>query len=49
MATTENDLKKAAQKSTFKSGILMAALAASQIDFLVMVFYPFTRSTEVAE
>lgn len=49
MATTENDLKKAAQKSTFKSGNEMAALAASQIDFHVMGFYPITPSTEVAE
>lgn len=47
MALKEADLK--VQKSTFKSGNEMAAIAASQINFHVMGYYPITPSTEVAE
>lgn len=47
MAMTEAELK--VQKSTFKSGNEMAAIAASQINFHVMGYYPITPSTEVAE
>ncbi|HEY3363823.1 MAG TPA: thiamine pyrophosphate-dependent enzyme [Symbiobacteriaceae bacterium] len=47
MALKEQELK--VQKSTFKSGNEMAALAASQINFDVMGYFPITPSTEVAE
>lgn len=47
MALKEQELK--AQKQTFKSGNEMAALAASQINFHVMGYYPITPSTEIAE
>jgi pyruvate ferredoxin oxidoreductase alpha subunit len=47
VAIQEKDLK--VQKSTFKSGNEMAAIAASQINFHVMGFYPITPSTEIAE
>lgn len=47
MALTEKELKL--QKFTFKSGNEMAALAASQINFHVMGYYPITPSTEIAE
>jgi pyruvate ferredoxin oxidoreductase alpha subunit len=49
MAIEERELTQATQKSTFKSGNEMAALAASQINFHVMGFYPITPSTEIAE
>lgn len=47
MAIKENDLK--GQTTSFKSGNEMAALAASQINFHLMGYYPITPSTEVAE
>ncbi|HYF90626.1 MAG TPA: thiamine pyrophosphate-dependent enzyme [Symbiobacteriaceae bacterium] len=48
MAQSEKELMKE-QKYTFKSGNEMAALAASQINFHVMGYYPITPSTEIAE
>lgn len=48
MALTEN-LAVKTQTHTFKSGNEMAALAASQINFHVMGYYPITPSTEIAE
>jgi len=39
----------APQETAFKSGNELAALAASQIDYHVMGYYPITPSTEVAE
>ena len=39
----------AVQKTDFKSGNEMAALAARQIDYHLMGFYPITPSTEIAE
>ncbi len=39
----------AAQKTDFKSANEMAALAARQIDYHLMGFYPITPSTEIAE
>ena len=39
----------AAQKTGFLSGNEMAALAARQINFHVMGYYPITPSTEIAE
>lgn len=47
MALKETELK--AQKQAFKSGNEMAAVAASQINFHLMGFYPITPSTEIAE
>ncbi|MBP2019395.1 pyruvate ferredoxin oxidoreductase alpha subunit [Symbiobacterium terraclitae] len=47
MALKEAELRT--QKSTFKSGNEMAALAASQINFHLMGYYPITPSTEIAE
>lgn len=47
MALKEQELK--VQKADFKSGNEMAALAASQINFHLMGYYPITPSTEVAE
>ena len=43
------EAKVPVQKSTFKSGNEMAALAASQINFHLMGYYPITPSTEIAE
>src|SRR3970282_2473498 len=43
---TREDIK---QKTDFLSGNEMASLAASQIDFHVMGYYPITPSTEIAE
>ena len=40
------DIKQAVD---FKSGNEMAALAASQINYHIMGYYPITPSTEVAE
>jgi len=37
------------QETDFLSGNEMAALAASQINFHVMGYYPITPSTEIAE
>jgi len=39
----------ATQKTDFKSGNEMAALAASHINFHLMGYYPITPSTEIAE
>lgn len=47
MALREKELS--VQKSTFKSGNEMAAIAASQINFTLMGYYPITPSTEIAE
>jgi len=47
MALKEHELH--VQKQTFKSGNEMAALAASQINFHLMGYYPITPSTEIAE
>ncbi len=41
--------KTATQKTDFKSGNEMAALAAKQIYYHLMGFYPITPSTEIAE
>src|SRR3989337_3193081 len=43
---TREDIK---QETDFLSGNEMASLAASQIDFHVMGYYPITPSTEIAE
>lgn len=44
------EVREAAKQETgFLSGNEMAALAASQIDFHVMGYYPITPSTEIAE
>src|SRR5690606_39182361 len=45
----EGRQQPAPQKVGFLSGNEMAALAASQIDFHVMGYYPITPSTEIAE
>ena len=45
----EGEYKKAVQKTDFKKGNEMAALAAKQIDFHIMGYYPITPSTEIAE
>lgn len=42
-------LEKHEQEITFKSGNEMAALAAAQIDYHVMGYFPITPSTEIAE
>ena len=42
-------IKGAKQETGFLSGNEMAALAASQINFHIMGYYPITPSTEVAE
>ncbi|MFO7273444.1 MAG: thiamine pyrophosphate-dependent enzyme [Bacillota bacterium] len=47
MALKEEQLR--VQKTGFKSGNEMAALAASQINFHLMGYYPITPSTEIAE
>ncbi len=47
MALKESELK--VQKQAFKSGNEMASIAASQINFHLMGYYPITPSTEVAE
>ena len=52
MALPQEQLKAAArpdQRVGFLSGNEMAALAASQINFHVMGYYPITPSTEIAE
>src|SRR5690606_26319195 len=52
MALRQEDLKVTArpeQRMGFLSGNEMAALAASQINFHVMGYYPITPSTEIAE
>src|SRR3972149_1680600 len=46
----EAEVKKGAKQETgFLSGNEMASLAASQINFHIMGYYPITPSTEVAE
>ncbi len=42
-------IKQAAQKTAFKSGNEMAAIAAAQVEYHVMGYYPITPSTEIAE
>jgi len=52
MAVRQEELKVVArpdQRTGFLSGNEMAALAASQINFHVMGYYPITPSTEIAE
>ncbi|UTR14935.1 thiamine pyrophosphate-dependent enzyme [Salipaludibacillus sp. LMS25] len=52
MAMTEKtvqDQPKAVQISTFESGNEMAAMAAAQINYHVMGYFPITPSTEVAQ
>jgi len=52
MALRQEELKVVArpdQRTGFLSGNEMAALAASQINFHVMGYYPITPSTEIAE
>ncbi|HEY8496028.1 MAG TPA: hypothetical protein VIK98_03205, partial [Limnochordales bacterium] len=52
MALRQEDIQVAArpdQRMGFLSGNEMAALAASQINFHVMGYYPITPSTEIAE
>lgn len=41
--------REAAQVTDFRKGNEMAAIAAKQIDFHVMGYYPITPSTEIAE
>ena len=46
----EAEVKKGAKQVTgFLSGNEMASIAASQINFHVMGYYPITPSTEIAE
>lgn len=52
MAILEGDLKptnKIEQKVTFESGNEMAAMAAAQINYHLMGYFPITPSTEVAQ
>lgn len=52
MATLENNLKdlvQAEQVTTFESGNEMAAMAAAQINYHIMGYFPITPSTEVAQ
>ncbi len=52
MAVAEEALREAGrpkQKVDFLSGNEMAAVAARQINFHVMGYYPITPSTEIAE
>jgi len=52
MATLEKELQQKAmpeQLTTFESGNEMAAMAAAQIDYHVMGYFPITPSTEVAQ
>ncbi|MBD8067435.1 thiamine pyrophosphate-dependent enzyme [Bacillus sp. PS06] len=52
MATLENQLttlEKAEQIITFESGNEMAAMAAAQINYHIMGYFPITPSTEVAQ
>lgn len=46
-SVTENQLKE--QVVTFESGNEMAALAAAQIDYHLMGYFPITPSTEIAQ
>ncbi|WP_280771890.1 thiamine pyrophosphate-dependent enzyme [Salipaludibacillus daqingensis] len=52
MAMTEENIQKqsnAVQISTFESGNEMAAMAAAQINYHLMGYFPITPSTEVAQ
>ncbi|MCE7792366.1 thiamine pyrophosphate-dependent enzyme [Salipaludibacillus sp. CUR1] len=52
MAMTEKNIQKqsdAVQISTFESGNEMAAMAAAQINYHIMGYFPITPSTEVAQ
>ncbi|WP_438444395.1 thiamine pyrophosphate-dependent enzyme [Gorillibacterium sp. sgz5001074] len=53
MALQEQDLKNgsqpADQKSVFESGNEMAAMAAAQINYHLMGYFPITPSTEIAQ
>ncbi|MFE8698011.1 thiamine pyrophosphate-dependent enzyme [Cytobacillus sp. FJAT-53684] len=52
MAMVEENLKvinKAEQLTTFESGNEMAAMAAGQINYHIMGYFPITPSTEVAQ
>lgn len=52
MAMVEQQLNKvhtAEQLTTFESGNEMAAMAAAQIDYHIMGYFPITPSTEVAQ
>ncbi|WP_026582231.1 thiamine pyrophosphate-dependent enzyme [Bacillus sp. J33] len=52
MAILENKLKtmkEAEQLTTFESGNEMAAMAAAQINYHIMGYFPITPSTEVAQ
>lgn len=52
MALLERDLKEtgvAEQVTTFESGNEMAAMAAAQINYHIMGYFPITPSTEVAQ
>ncbi len=52
MAMTEENLSKkvvAEQVATFESGNEMAAMAAAQINYHIMGYFPITPSTEVAQ
>lgn len=42
-------MERAKQKKSYKSGNLLAALAAKQINYDVMGYYPITPSTQIAE
>ncbi len=42
-------MERAKQKRVYKSGNLLAALAAKQINYDVMGYYPITPSTQIAE
>jgi len=45
----ENSVTKYEQSTTFESGNEMAAMAAAQINYHVMGYFPITPSTEVAQ
>jgi pyruvate ferredoxin oxidoreductase alpha subunit len=52
MAMLEDKLSKqgiAEQLSTFESGNEMAAMAAAQINYHIMGYFPITPSTEVEQ
>lgn len=50
MATKEKkEIKLAKQKDILESGNELAAIAAAQIDYHVMGYYPITPSTQIAE
>ncbi len=49
MMTISPEIKKPSQVVTFESGNEMAALAAAQINYHIMGYYPITPSTEIAQ